>query len=144
VFRKILQKTENILQARGFESEAARTLLGIQILAATAAMGVGLLALPLTIWPLAFGIGAGVAACSFWQLCRITQAFILQKFTRQLWLRLFLRFNLRLVLTGGVLFLAIISLSLPLLPLLVGLAISMICVMAWGVNRAVSKPIKES
>lgn len=137
-------KIERMLRERGFQSETARMLLTVQIITAVFSMIAGLLLLPLTKWAFAFGVGACLATIGFWNLCRISQTYITMHFDRRIWLQLFIRFNLRLAFTGAVLFTALVILRLPLFPLIAGLAISMVCVLAWGLNKAVSKPIKES
>ena len=140
----LLHKTEHWLYQRGFSAAPVRKLMAVQILVSAAFVGAGLPLLVWSVWPLVFGIGASLAACGFWHVARIAQAHIRQAFTMQTALRLFLNFNLRLCLTGAVLFVLIVKLHAPLLPLMAGLTFTVACIVVWSVSRIASKPIKES
>lgn len=140
----ILHGLEGWLYRRGFSSAPVRKLMAVQILVAAAFLLAGLPLAYWTAWPLCFGLGAGLAASGFWSASRTAQRYTYQTFTRQMALRVFCMFNLRLLGTGIILFILIIKLHTPLPPLLAGLTFTVALIVVWSILKAVSKPIKES
>ncbi len=131
---------ETALHKRGFVSAEIRRLLGVQILIAGAGLAVGLIAWPLTLWPLYFGIGATLSVGNFWHLARFGQAHIRREFSAALGIKLYIGFLAKLLITGLTLFVLIGLLDAPVVPPLVGLLTSVLVVLIWSVARIFRKP----
>ena len=116
-------------------------MLGTQILLASFSLLAGIFVAYFTFWPLLFGIGASIAAYNFWFLAKFVQNNLSDSFSPILLLRLVGGFNLRLILTGVVLFALIVWLKVPLAPLLAGLTSLVACIVIWGFSRLTRKPI---
>ena len=141
---RLLHTIERWLYRRGFAAALVRRLMAVQMLVAAACVLGGIPLAVWSVWPLVFGIGAALAAAGFWHLARNVQGQIGREFNRQAAIKWFLNFNLRLCLTGVVLFVLIVKLQVPLLPLLAGLTFTVACIVVWSVAKIAGKPIKES
>ena len=137
-------KVESRLYQWGFASPVVRHLLATQILICVCALILGAALFWLSLWPLAFGIGAAVACFSLWHIARFAQANIQRQYSPLMAVSLFLGLNLRLALTAILLFALIVWLRAPLAPLLVGLGSSMAVIVVWGISRLSRKTVKEA
>ena len=140
----VRQKIERHLYARGFSSAVVRHLLCTQIMITAAALGVGVPAALVSLWPLLFGTGAAIALFSLWHIARFAAVSIHQEFSVALGIRLFSGFTLRLLLTGVVLFTLIVWLRVPVVPLLAGLTTTVAGIAVWGLSRFSRKTVKEA
>lgn len=140
----IFQKLESLLYKRGFDSPAVRQLLAIQSLVVLCGLFLGVTLAWLTLWPLAFGIGAAIAGFSLWHIARFAQANIRSQYSPALAARLFLGLNARLTLIAIVLFALIVWLKAPVAPLLIGLSSTVAVIVVWGISRLSRKAVKEA
>lgn len=144
MIERFFHKVEQHLYRRGFTAAPVRRLMAVQMIVAAVFVLAGLPLAFVSVWPLVFGIGAALAAWGFWSVARTAQAYIGREFTRQAAFRMFLNFNLRLCLTGVALFVLIVKLHAPLLPLVAGLTFAVASIVVWSVAQIAVKPIKES
>ncbi len=138
------QAIERRLYSRGFTSPVVRHLLGTQIMLAGTALVFGCIFVWLTLWPLAFGVGAAIAAFSLWHIARFAQANIQQRYSAALTIRLLAGFSARLVLISLILFVLIVWLKAPLAPLLIGLGSTVAGIVVWGISRLSGNTVKEA
>ena len=127
---------EKRLFARGFRTAGVRRILAGQLLLAAVFLGAGLSLLWLSAWPMAFALGALLAAQNLWWLARSTQWCLGRAFTPGLALVHYLLFLGRFALTGVALYVLLIWLRTPVIPLLAGLSTVVVSLMAWGFARA--------
>lgn len=128
----------------GFASPAVRHLLGTQIVITVAGLGCGILCAWFSLWPLAFGLGAAIATCSFWQISRFAQGAVLRQFSAALAIRLVMGFMFRLAIISIVLFVLVIRLKAPVAPLVLGLTSTVASICLWGLVRFSRKTVKEA
>lgn len=122
MLRKIRDAIEKQLRKRGFTSPESRRILVDQIVLTAVACGVGLIALPLTDWLLAFGIGALLATINLWQIARFAHWSVTRQFSGKLALIGFGAFLFRFAGTGFVLYLLLVRADMPLIPVVAGLS----------------------
>jgi len=144
VFAHIRHAVERRLYGMGFALPFVRYLLSIQIIISGFALTAGILLLWYSRWPLAFGAGAAIMTFSLWRISRSAQAFVQLRFSALLGLRLFFGFSVRLFLISIVLFVLIVWLKAPLVPLLLGLTSTVASILLWGVSRLSQKTVKEA
>lgn len=135
---------ERRLYGLGFTMPVARHLLCTQVLVAAFGLLAGLLLLWLTLWPLAFGLGALIMTYSLWHIIRFAQVAVQQRFSAALGIRLGLGFSARLLLIGVALFALIALLKVPVVPLLLGLTSAVAGIVLWGIAKSSRKPVKEA
>ena len=140
----IRQNLDRRLYRQGFASPVVRQFLGIQILITAAGLFPGIILAWFTLWPLVFGAGAAITTYSLWHIARFAQAHIQQEFSRALAIRLFFGFTCRLVLISIVLFVLVVLLRAPVVPLLAGLTSTVASISLWGLSRFSRKPVKEA
>ncbi len=119
---KTRTRIERRLYQRGFNSPEVRKLLVDQILLTGCSVGVGLVLCWYSVWPLLFGIGAGLACCNLWGMAGFVQRHLRRDFTPAVALKQFGFFFARLAGTAAVLALLVIVLRAPVAPVLVGLS----------------------
>ena len=132
------------LYARGFVSPVVRGMLIFQIGASVAGLALGPAFAWFTVWPLLFGVGAVLATCNFWHMASFAQAHVAREFTPAMGAMLFFSTMARLCLTGIILFLLIVRLEQPVIPLLAGLSSPVVGIILWGCSRLSSKSAKEA
>lgn len=114
------------------------------VLFTAAACMVGVLALPVTIWGLAFGLGALLAAINLWQIARFAQWSVTRRFTGKLALIGFLAFLFRFAGMGIVLYLLLIQAKMPVIPLVAGLSSLVVWLSVMRFARAADHSCKEA
>lgn len=144
VFARFRHAVERRLYGLGFTLPFARSLLCTQMGISGVALLAGLVLLWYSVWPLTFGAGAVLATFSLWQISRSAQAFAHQQFSTSLGLRLFIGFTARLLLIGIALFILMVQLRAPVVPLLLGLTSTVVSILLWGVSRISRKTVKEA
>jgi hypothetical protein len=92
MIERFFHKVEQHLYRRGFTAAPVRRLMAVQMVVAAACILLGLPLAFISFWPLAFGIGAALAAWGFWNVARTAQEYIRREFTRQAAFRQFLNF----------------------------------------------------
>ncbi len=122
MLRRCRHLIEKQLRNRGFTSPESRRILTDQIVLTLAACGFGILALPLTEWPLAFGLGALLATVNLWQIARFAHWSVTRRFSGKLALIGFCAFLFRFAGMGVVLYLLLVRVALPVVPLVAGLS----------------------
>lgn len=140
----ILRNLDKRLYKMGFAVPTVRRFLGTQLLITAAGLLAGVLIFWLTLWPLLFGIGAAITTYSLWHISRFAQVAIQLQFSAALAVRLFLGFTLRLALISIVLFVLVVLLRAPVVPLLLGLTSTVISISLWGISRFSRKTVKEA
>ena len=120
--RKSRHGIEKYLRAKGFTSPESRRIIADQILLTAAACALGLIAFPLTAWPLAFGLGTLIATVNLWQIARFAHWSVGRKFSGTLAFIGFGAYLFRFAGTGVILYLLLVRAAMPLLPLVAGLS----------------------
>jgi len=144
ILAHIRHAVERRLFSMGFELPFVRFLLSIQILISGFALAAGIALSWHSRWPLAFGAGATIMTFSLWQISRSAQALVQMQFSASLGLRLFFGFSTRLLLIGIVLFVFIVWLKAPVVPLLLGLSSTVASILLWGISRLSRNTAKEA
>ena len=121
-----------------------RHLLCTQALICFAALIAGALLFPLTAWPLSFGAGAILAAYSLWGIARFSQASTQRHYSAMLGFKAVCSFTGRFLVIGAVLFVLIVLLGTPVIPLVIGLSSSVAGITAWGISRYFGKTATEA
>ncbi len=119
---KIRLEIEKRLRNRGIASSDMRRILSGQTLFAFAGLAAGLALLPFSVWPLAFGLGAALATLNLWQLARSVVRAMGQTYAPAVLVAHLCAFLGRFALTGAALYLLLVQLHLPVVPLLAGLS----------------------
>ncbi len=135
---------EKFLYRKGFASPLVRHMLTTHILLTGVAASLGVLLCWLTLWPLLFTVGAFIAGYNLWHTSRFVQGTLLRKYTPGAQLKLFFTFTLRLMCTGIILFVLIVQLGQPVVPLIAGLTSTVAGIALWGFSKASRKPAKEA
>ncbi|MDR2076409.1 MAG: hypothetical protein LBP61_05700 [Desulfovibrio sp.] len=135
---------ERRLYALGFIAPLPRRFLLLQLLLGGGALLPGLPLAGYSLWPLAFGLGALIMACCLWQTIRFVQRAQFQRYSFGLGVRFFARFLARFFCLALVLYLCIVPLGAPLVPLLLGLTSTSAAIALWGIGRAIRKTVKEA
>lgn len=133
--RRLLQKIERFLWARGFILAPVREILAAQLLLCGLFLVPALGLAPFTAWPLYFCLGACLVTGAFWSLAKTAQDLPAKTFSLKLAAKLFAGFSLRLLAVGAVLYVVVVVLRAPPLPLLAGLSVTMITITVWGLLR---------
>ena len=144
VFAQIRHTVERRLYDMGFALPFVRYLLSIQILISGFALAAGIALLWYSRWPLAFGAGAAIITFSLWHISRSAQTLVQPQFSASHGLRLFCGFSVRLLLIGIALFMLIVWLKAPLVPLLLGLTSTVASILLWGISRLSRNTVKEA
>lgn len=111
---------------------------------ALAALIAGTAAAWLTLWPLAFGVGAALAATNLWWIARGAQWSVTQRFSPALALVYFGAFLLRFAGTGFVVYAVLVWFDFPLVPLLAGLFSLIAGLSVMGFSRVAGNSCKEA
>ncbi len=122
MLRKNRLAIEKLLRARGLASPPMRRALSGQILLAEIAVAAGLICLCFSAWPLAFGLGAAAATVNVLLLALSIVRALGRPYTPAAAAAHFCFFLARFALTGGIVYVLLIWLHLPVLPLLAGLS----------------------
>ena len=144
VLASIREKIESRLYHLGFSSATVRHILCTQGMLCGAALIAGLLLFPLTAWPLSFAAGALIAAYSLWGIARFAQANVRQQYSTILVLKLLFSFTGRFLIIGIALFVLIVQIKAPIIPLVIGLTSTVAGIVAWGISRYFRKTAKEA
>jgi len=131
---------ENFLYNRGFVLPRVRFLLRNQLYLVIAGFLFFLFFLPGP-WVIGFAIGSLVGTCNFFSLAKLAQELIYVQ--RGAVVSLLFSFYLRLILTGVVLYLAIVLWRADIFALLIGLSIILLNVFIFGATL-VSQKLKEA
>ena len=135
---------EKQLRSKGFTSPESRRIMADQILLTALACGIGLLALPLTDWLLAFALGTVLATVNLWQIARFAHWSVKRQFSGRLALIGFGTFLFRFAGTGFVLYLLLVRARMPLLPLVAGLSSLVIWLSVMRFSRGAGHSCKEA
>lgn len=115
-----------------------------QLLLTIAALCIGVLAFPLTLWPVSFALGAVLASINLWWMAKSVRWSVSQRFSPALALVYFGGFLLRFTGTGVLLYILLVRLSLPLVPLVAGLSSVVACLMITAFSRTAGNSCKEA
>ena len=126
---------EKYLRSRGFTSPESRRIIADQVVLAIASLFLGLVLLWYSTWPLAFGLGAAIAAMNLWLVGRSAHWSIVQNFSAKLAWRYFGVFMLRFAGTGAFILVLLLWMKLPWAPLLAGLFSGILVLMGKAVSR---------
>ena len=140
----LLRNTERRLYGLGFTAPLPRRFLALQLLLGGAGLLPGLPLARYSLWPLAFGLGALIMAGCLWQTIRFVQSVQYQKYSPRIVVRFFLRFLARFFCIALVLYLGLVQLRAPLVPLLLGLTSASAAIALWGFALVFRKTAKEA
>lgn len=144
MLRKSRHAIEKILRNRGFTSPDSRRIMANQLMLAIAALGIGVLAFPLSIWPFGFALGALLATANLWWMAKSVTWSVSQRFSPVLVLMYFGGFLLRFAGTGVLLYILLVRCSFPLIPLVAGLSSLVVCLMITAFSRNAGNSCKET
>jgi hypothetical protein len=134
---------EILLYRRGFRSPASRRILALQLTVAGAALLTGAAALHVSLWPMAFGVGAALVACNLWWLTRSVEWSMARRYSALLAAAAAASFLFRFGLMALALYGALVWLALPAVPLLAGLSTVMPGLVWQGIIR-MRQTVKEA
>lgn len=135
IFGKMRFVCERWLYRRGFSNADARTLVAVQFMALVFIFLVGLAISWHTLWVLWAGAGASLALVNFYFVAQKIHTFLSAGFARKQIIKFLLNFYLRLALTGVLLFVFIVVLKAPVGALLVGLSLSAVAAVIFGLTK---------
>lgn len=144
--KKILEKAlfaiEKRLRDRGFTVPETRRIVARQLLLTGIALPLGCAALPFSLWPLGFALGAVIASANvYFTAAGAKQCLALGAGAIGSYIGMFL---LRFVATGAALYMLLAVLFVPAIPLLAGLSTVVFSLMLLGVTRAAGNSRKEA
>lgn len=138
-----MDRVDRFLWRRGFQAGPVRRVARALILASAALLVLGALLLPLTAWPFWLGVGAALSSWNFYSL-----AFFIQHAfpfgaegqeaagaSRGLWLGQLVRSNLRLFITGFLVYMALVVFRANPFALVAGLSAAVLMMPALLVIR---------
>ena len=128
----------------GFTKPELRGLLKVQIILVLCAACLALCLSWISVWPLAFAAGASIVTLNFYWMAGFVRQITRFTYDRMLLAGLLVRFYGRLVLTGILLFVLILWLKVPVIPLLMGLSTVVATIVIWGATRMVEQKAKEA
>ncbi len=131
---------ENFLYRRGFVLPRVRLMVRNQLYLSFVGLTVFIVFFPVS-WIIGFGIGAVVGSFNFYFLARLAQELVY--IPKGSTVPLLFSFYLRLILTGLVLYAAIVYLSANVLALLMGLSVILLNVLIFGITL-VGQKFKEA
>ena len=135
MLQKCRNTIEKYLRNKGFTSPESRRIMTDQIMLTIAACVVGILALPLTDWLLAFALGALLATINLWQIARFAHWSVTRQFTGKLAAIGFFAFLFRFAGTGFVLYLLMVRAAMPIIPMVIGLSSLVIWLSVMRISR---------
>lgn len=135
---------EKILRNRGFAPPESRRIMANQILLTLVALAAGALAWPLTLWPASFALGTALASANLWWMAKSIRWSLSQRFSPALALAYFGGFLFRYAGTGALIYLLLVTLSLPIVPLVAGLSSVVVCLTIIGLSRTAGNSCKEA
>ncbi|MDR3073932.1 MAG: ATP synthase subunit I [Deltaproteobacteria bacterium] len=144
MLRKSRTVIEKLLRDRGFTSPESRRIIASQILLAGASLLLGLLTFRATLWPLAFGIGACLAAVNLWWTARGAHWSVGHQFSAGLAVVYFGAFLLRFAGIGLAVYCLLVWARFPFIPLLAGLFSHLVCLLITGFSRNAGNSCKEA
>ena len=144
MLRTIRLEIEKRLRNRGIVSPDMRRVLSGQLLFTVAALVAGCLLLSVSVWPLAFGLGTLIAAVNLWCLARFVVRSVGRPYSPALGFVSFCTFLARFALTGIVLYLLLVRLHIPVVPLLAGLSTVVVGLAFRGAARLTGSTFKEA
>ncbi len=144
MLRKLGERIERRLYAKGFRQPEIRAILRMQILLCGASTLAGVLAIQASLWPIGFAVGVNLATYSVFSLARFLQRAILQGFSRQMLTELLLRFYGRLFVVGIILYGLMTMSDVPSSALVAGLATCMATMLVGILFRRAERKIKEA
>lgn len=144
MLQKSRDTVERYLRNRGFTSPDSRRIVADQVLLTAAACIAGVLALPLTAWGLAFGLGTLLATINLWQIARFAHWSVTRQFSGRLALIGFMAFLFRFAGTGFVLYLLMVQARMPVIPLVAGLSSLVVWLSVMRFSRPSGHSCKEA
>lgn len=141
---KLVHAIDKTLYKDGFTKPELRTLLRAQVLLVSAAALVSLALCWLSTWPLVFTAGAAIVTLNFYWMAKFVRQVTSFTYDKSLLVGLLVRFYGRLALTGILLFVLILWLRVPVLPLLMGLSAVVATIVIWGMAQSVEQKAKEA
>ena len=144
LFADLCRKLERRLYALGFTAPLPRRFLLLQLLLGGGSLLPGLLLAGYSLWPLAFGLGALIMAGCLWQTILFVHRVQFQQYSLRMGFRFFLHFLARFFCIALVLYLCVVPLRAPPVPLLLGLTSTSAAIALWGIGRAIRKTLKEA
>lgn len=142
VWHKARQRLNVWLYRRGVRQSLLRSILRIQIAVASLCVAVGLGIWPLSSWLFWCGIAAYLSVFNFFSLTKQAPQFMLKKYGPSSGIVLFVRTQLRILLTIGIGMVCVVWIHAPIIALLSGLSLSMLA-SVWAVcagRRKVTRP----
>ncbi len=144
MLKKIRLAIEKRLRAGGIASPDMRRILSGQLLFAASALVIGLALAHFSTWPLAFALGSVLAALNLWWLARSVVRAVGQPYTPALAFMHLCGFLARFACAGGALYVLIVRLNTPLIPLLAGLSTVVAALAFRGAARIAGNSLKEA
>jgi hypothetical protein len=144
MLQKSRNSVERYLRNRGFTSPEPRRILSVQILLTAAACIIGVLALPVTVWGVAFGFGTALATVNLWQIARFAHWSVARQFSGKLAAIGFIAFLFRFAGTGFALYLLLVRAHMPIIPLVAGLSSLVVWLSVTRVSRNAGHSCKEA
>jgi hypothetical protein len=141
---KLVHLIDKTLYKDGFTKPELRVLLRAQLLVVLVAAIISLGACWVTSWPLIFTAGAAIATLNFYWMAKFVRQVTQFTYHRSLLVGLLVRFYGRLALTGILLFVLILWLRVPVIPLLMGLSTLVGTIVIWGAAQSVEHKAKEA
>ena len=141
---RLIHAIDKTLYKDGFTKPELRILLRVQLLLVLAASLVSLAVCWFTPWPLIFTAGAAIVTLNFYWMAKFVRQVTGFTYERMLLAGLLVRFYGRLALTGILLFVLILWLRVPVIPLLMGLSTVVATIVIWGAAQMVEQKAKEA
>ncbi len=123
--KSVVHALDSWLWRRGIQHPVIRVLLRNELLAGALALLVGGMLFVVTPWIFWFGVGLALMTQVFWGLAHFFLRGRLTTYTTALLLAALLKATLRLLVTAGVLFVALVVCAAPPLAVIAGIAGSM-------------------
>lgn len=144
MLEKSRHAVKKILRQRGFTSPDARRTLAGHIMLTMTALILGAVLYPVSVWPLAFGLGSAMASVNLWSLARSVHRTLGHGFNGARAAAYFAGLTLRFGGTMAVLYILLVQAALPVAPVLAGLSSAVVWLMVLGVSRMAGNSCKEA
>lgn len=123
MIKAAIHKIETFLWRSGMHHPQVRMTLCALVCFAGMALVLGALLSPLTVWPLWFAVGVVIFANVFWGLARHLMRAVITAYSSGLLFSLLVRSGIRLLLTAGLLYVALIVCHAPVTALAGGVVV---------------------
>ena len=136
---------EAFLRTRGYVSPESRRIVAGQVMFTLLALGVGIMTVWISRWPLAFSAGSLLATANLYflgksiEMSMFTRAQATAKSSVGIALLSISLFWIRFVVTGFLLYIFIVTLSFPVIPLVAGLSTVVASLSLIGFSRIAGK-----